>query len=268
MKDFLTQLLTGIENQILARQVMREYLQALLLQSLQDRGAFSTWLFQGGTALRFLYSMPRFSEDLDFALIEPGAEDSFQENLDGAKKAFSAANYEVSLKFKVKKTVKSAFVRFRGLLHEFNLSPLESETVSIKVEVDTNPPMGAGADSTVVRRHIVLNLRHYDKASLLAGKLHAVMTRGYVKGRDIYDLIWYLSDRRWPPPNIELLRNALRQTNWTGPEVTAENWRNLLRQRIDEFNWERVLEDVQPFLERPDDIALITKENTLRLLVE
>ena len=76
MKDFLRQLLNPVENQILARQVTREYLQALLLQSLQDRGAFSTWLFQGGTALRYLYSAPRFSEDLDFALIEPGVEDT------------------------------------------------------------------------------------------------------------------------------------------------------------------------------------------------
>ena len=268
MKDFLRQLLNPVENQILARQVMREYLQALLLQSLQDRGAFSTWLFQGGTALRFLYSAPRFSEDLDFALIKPGVEDNFQENLDNAKKSFLAANYNVSLKLKAMKTVKSAFVRFRGLFYEFGPSPLESETVSIKVDVDTNPPLGAGTDSTVVRRHIALNLRHYDKSSLLAGKLHAVMTRSYVKGRDVYDLIWYLSDRSWPPPNIEFLQNALRQTNWTGPEVTAQNWRSLVCRRIDEFNWDRVLEDVQPFLERPDDIALVTKENALRLLRE
>jgi hypothetical protein len=103
---------------------------------------------------------------------------------------------------------------------------------------------------------------------LLAGKLHAVMTRGYVKGRDVYDLIWYLSDRSWPSPNIKFLRNALRQTNWAGPEVTTQNWRSLVCQRINEFNWERVLEDVQPFLERPDDIALVTKENALRLLAE
>lgn len=268
MKDFLRQLLDPVENQILARLVMREYLQALLLQVLQDRGAFSTWLFQGGTALRFLYSAPRFSEDLDFALIKPDAEDNFQENLDRIKQSFLATNYNVSLKLKAEKTVKSAFVRFRGLLYEFGLSPLASETVSIKVDVDTNPPLGAGTDSTVVRRHIALNLRHYDKPSLLAGKLHALMTRRYVKGRDVYDLIWYLSDMSWPPPNIELLQNALRQTEWSGPDVTTQNWRSLVRQRIDEFNWDQVLRDVQPFLERPEDIALVTKENAQRLLRE
>ena len=228
MKDFLRQLLNPVENQILARQVIREYLQALLLQSLQDRGAFSTWLFQGGTALRFLFSAPRFSEDLEFALTKPGVVDSFEDNLDHAQKSFLAASYNISLKMKAKKTVKSAFLRFRGLLYEFGLSPLESETVSIKVDVDTNPPLGAGTDSTVVRRHIALNLRHYDKASLLAGKLHALMTRSYVKGRDVFDLIWYLSDRRWPPPNIEFLQNALRQTDWIGPEVTLQNWRSLV----------------------------------------
>jgi predicted nucleotidyltransferase component of viral defense system len=266
MKDFLRQILSGVENQILGRCIIREYLQARLLQSLQDRGTFNTWVFQGGTALRFLYGMPRFSEDLDFALIEPGMEDNFSEVLANARKVFLAENYDVDVKAKETKTVKSAFLKFKGLLFELGFSAHKSETFSIKVEIDTNPPLGAKIASTVVRRHVTLNLRHHDKASLFAGKLHAVLTRRYVKGRDVYDLVWYLSDRTWPEPNIELLNNALRQANWDGPEATLSNWREFVRQRVETFRWKQVVEDVRLFLERPEDVALLTKENLLGLL--
>jgi predicted nucleotidyltransferase component of viral defense system len=213
MKDFLKQILQDIENPLLARCVIREYLQARLLQSLQGKGVFSAWVFQGGTALRFLYAMPRFSEDLDFALVKPGLSDNFREVLKNVKDVFQSENYDITVKVSDAKTVKSAFIRYAGLLFELGVSPHRSEVISVKVELDTNSPLGAGITSTVVRRYVTLNLRHYDKASLLAGKLHAVLTRRYVKGRDIYDLIWYLSDASWPDPNIELLNNALGQTN-------------------------------------------------------
>jgi len=266
MKDFLKQILNGRDNQILGRCLIREYLQARLLQSFQDRGVFNTWVFQGGTALRFLYSIPRFSEDLDFALVEPGTEDHFRETLVSAGKIFRAENYDISIRLDDAKTVKSSFVRFRGLLSEFGLSAHESETLSIKVEVDTNPPLGARIGSTVVRRHVTLNLRHHDKSSLLAGKLHAILARRYAKGRDIYDLIWYLSDRTWPEPNIEMLSNALKQTGWQEPRVTSANWRQLVCRRVEMLRWKLLVEDVMPFLERAEDSALLKKENLLALL--
>ncbi len=268
MKDFLRQILIGVENQILGCCLIREYLQARLLQSLQDKGIFNTWAFQGGTALRFLYAMPRFSEDLDFALTELGIEDNFRYALANAEKGFCAENYNLKIKANDTKTVKSAFLSFKGLLFELGLSAHESETLSVKVELDTNPPSGASISSTIVRRYITLNIRHHDKASLLAGKLHAVFARRYIKGRDIYDLIWYLSDRTWPGPNIELLNNALKQTDWRGPEITSANWRKLARRRVETFRWKQVVEDVRPFLERAEDIALLTKENLLSLLHE
>ena len=84
--------------------------------------------------------MPRFSEDLDFALVKPGMKGNFHENIANAKGVFESENYDSNIKVKDTKTVKSAFVRFRGLLFEFGLSAHESEALSIKVEVDTNPP--------------------------------------------------------------------------------------------------------------------------------
>jgi len=266
MKAFLKQILDGVANRILGRCIMIEYLQARLLQTWQDRAVFNTWVFQGGTALHFLYGMPRFSEDLDFTLVEPGIESNFREHLAHAGKTFGDENYDINVRINDRKTVKSAFVRFRGLLFEFGLSPHESETLSIKVEVDTNPPSGAEVVSTIVRRHVTINLKHHDKASLLAGKLHAVLTRRYTKGRDIYDLIWYLSDRTWPGPNIKLLSNALKQTGWDGPEVNLANWREIVCQRVNVLQWKQIVWDVEPFLERHEDIALLTKENLLDLL--
>lgn len=266
MKDYLKQILDGTENQLLGRCVAREYLQARLLQSLQDRGTFNTWVFQGGTALRFLYSMPRFSEDLDFALVKPGIEDNFRELLTDVKRIFELENYKVNIKIKTEKTVKTAFVRFQGLPFELGLSAHESEVLSVRVEVDTNPPAGAGISSTIVRRHVTLNLRHHDKASLLAGKLHAVLARPYVKGRDIYDLVWYLSDRQWPGPNLVLLNNALKQTKWNGLYVSGENWRTIVCNRLENLNWQQIIEDVRPFLERAEDLALLIKDEVLRLL--
>lgn len=86
----------------------------------------------------------------------------------------------------------------------------------------------------------------------------------HAKGRDIYDLLWYLADPGWPAPNLVLLNNALQQTGWTGV-VTADNWREIIAARLRELTWDRVRADVTPFLEAPT-AALLTRENLLRLL--
>ena len=141
----------------MARCIVREYLQARVLENLQENGAFVNWAFVGGTALRFLYSMPRFSEDLDFSLVRAGVEDNFTELMKKTKGVFETEDYKLTIKAKIEKTVKSAFLKFEGLLYEIGLSPHRYETISIKVEIDTNPPSGAGFETSVVRRHCLLN---------------------------------------------------------------------------------------------------------------
>lgn len=261
MKDVLRGLLETVSGDLNKMLLAREYLQARVLQALQDGGLFQRWAFLGGTALRFLYSIPRFSEDLDFSLVERGAGAELSRAIQGIESLFRKEAYAVSIKARGEKTVASAFIKFPGLLYEIGLSPHASEVFSIKIEVDTNPPAGAVTQTSLVRRHVTLNLLHYDKASLLAGKLHALFSRRFTKGRDLYDLIWYLADRSWPAPNFALLNAALVQTGWPGPAVTAGNWRGLLIERGQRFDWDVALKDVQPFLERPADAALITREN-------
>lgn len=192
MKPLLIEHLRELPDAFRRRSVTREFLQARILLSLQDHGAFSNWAFVGGTALRFLFNLPRYSEDLDFSLVSAGTDVRFEKLMRAVRGDLHAEAYTVEIKVRADKTVASAMIKFRGLLHELGISPLQDETIAVKVEIDTNPPQGAGTDIKAVRRHFMLNLQHYDAASLLAGKLHAVLSRKYTKGRDLYDLAWYL----------------------------------------------------------------------------
>ena len=266
MKDYLKQQAEKVQDVNIARCVVREYLQARTLECLQENGAFVNWAFVGGTALRFLYSMPRFSEDLDFSIREPGLKDDFMDYMKKIKNWFLAENYTIEIKARSAKTVLAAFIKFPGLLYELDLSPHPSETISIKVEIDSNPPAGAKLETSIVRKHCLLNLQHYDKSSLLAGKLHALSSRKYTKGRDVYDLMWYLSDKTWPPPNIVLLNNALKQTGWSEPEFTLKNWREYIAQRLSEFDWDKIIEDAKPFIEKQSDLKMLTCQNLVKLV--
>lgn len=223
--------------------------------------------FQGGTALRFLFSLPRFSEDLDFALERPGRGRfelaDFEERL---LAQLTREGYEVSTRRRTGSAVESLMVGIPGLLHEAGLSPHATQRISIRIEVDTSPPAGAGLETTIVRRHALLHLQHYDRPSLLAGKLHAILQRRWTKGRDLFDLLWYLSDPRWPSPNLVLLNNALEQTGWQGPALEAASWRTVVRERVASLDWTAVERDVEAFLEPGPAVDLFGRESLLKLI--
>lgn len=266
MKAYLMDLVRQAPAPFQGRNAAREYLQARILGAMQRAGAMVPLAFHGGTALRFLYGATRFSEDLDFALEQARDQYNFRAYLRAIQAEFTAEGYTVSLKVSDQRTVHSAFVRFVGLPYELGLSPHRDEVLAVKIEVDTNPPAGAVLTTTVIRRQVILQLQHHDRASMLAGKLHAVLQRPYTKGRDLYDLLWYLSDPNWPAPNLTLLNNALRQTGWPGPTLSAENWRPVLADRLQRLNWERVVDDVRPLLASEVDLHALTLENILRVL--
>jgi hypothetical protein len=266
MKEHLLALVSNPSNPLQARNQAREYLQALILQSLQRLGAMIPLAFHGGTALRFLYNSQRYSEDLDFALEGNARDYDFHTYLQGIRHDLEAQGYLLALKVSDQKTVHSAFVRFPGLLFDLGLSPHKDEVLAVKVEVDTHPPHGAGLETTLVRHQVLLNLQHHDRASLLAGKLHALLQRPHLKGRDLYDLIWYLSAPDWPAPNLILLNNALMQTGWSGPRMTPETWRAALHTRLKDIPWKQVQADVEPFLLSQQESALLTWENLNQLL--
>jgi predicted nucleotidyltransferase component of viral defense system len=248
------------------RHLVREVLQAEILAAMQRAGAMIPLAFHGGTALRFLYGIRRFSEDLDFALERPECAFDFRAMLHGVRRNLEQTGYQVELKVNDKRIVHSALVRFPGLLYELGLPAQRTEKLAIKIEIDTRPPAGAVLTTTVVRRHATLQLQHHDRASLLAGKSHAVLQRSYAKGRDLYDLLWYLSDPEQPSPNLEMLGNALLQSGWEGEALDEEGWRDALRTRVRELDWKRVRADVSPFLETFEEIELLSLENLLAVL--
>ncbi|MBM3126268.1 MAG: nucleotidyl transferase AbiEii/AbiGii toxin family protein [Chloroflexi bacterium] len=265
MKSRLAELTRSASTPAQARNAAREYLQARILGSLQRAGAMIPLAFHGGTALRFLFATARYSEDLDFALEKDAGRYDFRAYLQAIQRDLRAEAYAVELKVSDQRTVHSAFVRFPGLPYELGLSPHTDEALAVKLEVDTRPPSGARLETTVVRRHVILQVQHHDRASLLAGKLHAVLQRAFTKGRDLYDLLWYLSDPAWPPPNLSLLNNALAQTGWAGGTLTESTWRGVLRERLQAIAWENVQNDVRPFLEPGVNSEILTRENLLKL---
>lgn len=249
MKAYLQKLCQDAETPLVARHWIREYLQARILQSLQRAGAMQSLAFHGGTALRFLYNIPRYSEDLDFALERAVEPYNFRAYLRQIERDFLAEAYTLDFKISDKQVVHNAFVRFRGLLYELGLSGHETEVLAVKLEIDTNPPKGAIVTTTSLNRHVRLNLQHHDRSSLFAGKLHAVLQRAYPKGRDIYDLWWYLSQADWPEPNLTQLNAALIQSGWKGPVLDGTNWRNFVRERVEQLDWsENVLRDIRAFI--------------------
>ena len=245
---------------------LREYLQVLVLRSLHESEAFRQLAFVGGTALRFLHGLPRFSEDLDFSLV---SSDGYagREWMAKLKRDLALAGFDPQVAWNDRKTVHTGWVRLAGILHEAGLSAMPDEKLAIKLEIDTHPPPGARCERRIVSRYMTFFVQHYDLPSLLSGKLHAVITRKYAKGRDWYDLVWYLSQRPPVDPNVPLLQNALDQAKGAGA-VEGRSWRALVRDRLASLDVKALLNDVRPFLENPGDAALLTRENLLGLLKE
>jgi predicted nucleotidyltransferase component of viral defense system len=264
VKQQALELARGAKDPGQALNLLREYLQALVLRTLHECEAFRPLAFVGGTALRFLHGLPRFSEDLDFSLV---AAEGYagQEWMTKVKRDLTLAGLSPEVTWNERKVVHTGWIRLRGILHEAGLSAMPDEKLAIKVEVDTRPPAGARCERRIVTRHVTFLLQHYDLSSLLAGKLHAVLTRKYAKGRDWYDLMWYLSQRPPAEANVSLLQHALDQTKGIGRH-DARDWRRLVRGRLASLDMEAVTDEVRPFLERPLDAGLLTRENLTGML--
>lgn len=266
MKAYLHELIAPADTKLQAIHLVREYLQARILQGLQRADAMRTLAFHGGTSLRFLYDLPRYSEGLDFALDRFPSEYDFRAYLQQIVRDLTAETYMVDVKLNDKRVVHKAFIRFRGLLYELGLSGHKSEVIAIKIEVDTNPPADVVLVTTALQCHVPLHLQHHDQATLFAGKLAAVLQRTYLKGRDIYDLWWYLSQASWPEPNLAYLNRCLQQGDWPRERLTADTWREIVYQQVQSIVWSLVLEDVESFIIDGDEQGDFNKERLLALL--
>lgn len=260
MKEEALALLAAETDPARKTHLLREYLQAIALRSFHESGAFANLSFVGGTALRFLFSLPRFSEDLDFSLEKPSGYD-LRKWAGKLERDLGFGGFDASLTVKTGKTVESADIRAAGLLHEVGLAAHPAQKLSIKIEIDTRPPEGARTETRVVNRFFLMSLRHHDLPCLMAGKIRDLLTRPYSKGRDWYDLLWYRTRVPRVDPSIAFLQSSLDQGHegTGGTPGHAADWQTLLEERARQVNWKAVAEDVAPFLERPAEKKLLTE---------
>ena len=176
------------------------------------------------------------------------------------KRDLHLAGFDSTVRWMDRAPVQVAWIRTASLLQEAGLSGHREQKLSIKVEVDTRPPAGAAIQRSVITRHFTFVIRHHDLPSLMAGKLHALLTRGYPKGRDWFDLVWYRSRRPPVEPNMSFLQHALDQTQGAD-RYPAADWRRLLRARLADLETGILARDVEPFLERRADAALLERVN-------
>jgi predicted nucleotidyltransferase component of viral defense system len=245
---------------------LREYLQHLLLRELFELNVLEVLVFHGGTALRILHALRRFSEDIDFHVREKDAHFDLATVVKRLAAHLQNQNYNVSIKKKTKGVVHTSMIKFEGILQEANLSLHPEEKLNIRFEVDMNPPEGFKDDFTLVNLYMPYGVIHHDKPTFLSGKLHAILQRPYMKGRDLFDLWFFLS--RWKEilPNFLYLNNALKQTGYRGVEIVEQNWLHVVGKHIDSANWERVVQDVEPFIAHEKDLDLFKKDTLLSLL--
>ncbi len=266
MKDLAIQVCAEPGTDGARRNRLREYLQHAVLRALFERDVLAGLVFHGGTALRILHDLPRYSEDLDFHHASPDNDVDLGETLAFLLADLERSGYEIVLAPKLADNVHSCAVKFVGLLYECGLSPRPEARLSIKLEIDRRPPTGFGIEVSSVDLYFPYVVRHHDRPTFIAGKLHAVLERPYPKGRDYYDLLFYL--RRWDQtePNLAYLTNALRQTEYEGETITADNWRGIVAAKVEAVDWAQVVADVDPFLLREADASALRKERLLQLL--
>jgi predicted nucleotidyltransferase component of viral defense system len=257
MKELLLQKLAEFSSWEDKLNFAREFLQELILQIIDRKGYFKNLAFVGGTALRTIYDLPRFSEDLDFSLVNPKSF-NFKHMLAALKWELELSDFAMEEAFGKEKTVQSDFIKFKGLPYDLGLSEHKNEKLFVKLEIDTMPPPGFITEIVMINKNFLFKVRCYEPASLFAAKLHAVLFRKYVKGRDYYDLLWFLT--RKTPVNYELLSNAAAQTEKKTFPINREALKRLLAAKIDKADFGHIRNDVRPFLAKKEEDEYFRKE--------
>lgn len=249
------------KNNAEAQQALREIMQEIALAGLQRSGFFEVAAFYGGTALRIFHQLDRFSEDLDFSLLQVDPDFSLQPYLNGMIREFTALGMEVDVTKKEKtkqNNVDSAFLKTDTAWQEITLKgiiPQEridktNTTIKIKLEVDKKPPLGFQTEEKLLVKPFSFYTKCYQLPDLFAGKMHALLFRKWgvrVKGRDWYDMEWYISKNI--PLHLEHLATRARDSgNWTAATMSQEVFFRLLNKKIESVSMDRVKEDVQPFI--------------------
>ena len=248
---------------------LRELIQHLVLLGLWRAGFFEHAAFYGGTALRILHGLPRFSEDVDFSLLGRRPEFSLSSYLSGLRTELAGFGFEVDVvsSGRLDSPIESAFVKANTRLHLLQVKPGSAlastvpanQLLKIKLEVDTVPPGEFDTDVRPVLEPIPFSVRTLSLPDLFAGKMHCVLFRRWksrVKGRDWYDLIWFL--RKRVPLHLGHLEQRMRQSgDWLEERAVAmEDLLCLYDHRVGQVDFSRAAADVLPFIHDPRELDI------------
>jgi len=245
---------------------IREILQEMVLAGLSRTDFFVKAAFHGGTQLRIFEGVRRFSEDLDFVLVSRDSSFNLLPYLEKVSEELSAAGVamEVRDRSTASAAVKKGFLKNDSLVNILDLrfvggrgSPGTPPKMSIKMEVDANPPSGATYRAIPLLFPFPASVRAFDRESSFSGKMHALLCRQYVKGRDWFDFVWYVGSRA--KLNHELLSSAIDQQGpWAGEGIsTSDEWvRDRLLEVIARIDWNVAKRDVMPFVYASDRPSL------------
>lgn len=242
-----------------------EVMQQIILAGLQRGGFFDKAAFYGGTCLRIFHGLQRFSEDMDFTLLAPDGNFKFDTYFPSIIREFKALGRDVTITKKEKKNsskVESAFLKDDTEI--YNLAFQTEKSMKIKIEVDTNPPLGFNTESRLLLQPFSFMTRCVTPPDLFAGKMHALLFRSWgnrVKGRDWYDFEWYV--RNNIPLDFEHLK--MRAKEFNGMELTREMFMDMLTEKFTSTDIEIVKRDVQPFVKQIDDLAIWSNDYFLQL---
>lgn len=253
---------------------LREIMQEIALVGLWRAKFFEHAAFYGGTALRILYGLDRFSEDLDFSLLKKSTQFSLEPYFQAIQDELAAFGFSVTIEGKkknIESPIESAFIKANTILQliqigfkHFTLSGISKEAkINIKIEIDADPPPGFQTEVKVLKEPLPISINTYCAPDLFAGKMHATLCRLWqerVKGRDWYDFVWFV--RKGIPLHLDHLETRMKQSGCLpeNQKLTQSLFFALLEKKIDGLNWEAAKRDIRPFI---SDAALLenwTKE--------
>jgi len=253
---------------------LREIMQEIALLGLWRSKFFEKAAFYGGTALRILYGLDRFSENLDFSLLSPMSDfdiDNYNGALEEELRAFGFDVYVEKRNKAITSPVQSAFLKadtFNELLvittDEFIIQKVpRGQILKIELEVDTDPPGGFDTESKFLLQPIPFAVRTYTLPDLFAGKMHAVLCRRWknrVKGRDWYDFVWYAGNQ--PELHLAHLEQRMRQSGHWADSNTLDKgaFRKLLSDTIDTLDVSQARREVEPFVSHPEEIEIWSRK--------
>ena len=240
-------------------------MQQIVLAGLQKGGFFEHAAFYGGTCLRIFHNLPRFSEDMDFSLTEKNPTIHLENYFQAIQDVFAFTGKEVVITKKEKLNfgrVESAFLKEDT--SAYDIAFRTEKTIKVKIELDTDPPLLFDTEQKLLMKPYSLMVRCFTLPDLFAGKMHALVYRNWktrIKGRDWYDFEWYI--RFNVPLNFRHLQERIRE--FSGQEVSKDEFMHLLRERLSTADINQVKQDVLPFVDRPSDLDIWSNEYFLQI---